>query len=364
MSLERRDFMRGLALAASLAGLNSTAYAESQAGEQPASLPGFDPDAAAYWTQLLQRPPLTTLGTGQSADGRTPRFFIHTSREAFRFPTSPPVKPEELEKFAHPSVRLRVVAFKPSTDDQKKIDNSQSATLRVDMLQQGMLDPAQSDAKAATSVSGQTAQGTKLNPRSVTGFTVGGEQAVTLPGGGGHLNWAFFVQEKTAAWHAVLSFMIKASGLAATSFAPVMHLGAIAKGAWTGVNSMMGGLMPTPDPKAAKATYWVLTPGLVPVAASQNAFQDPSFADGLPLIKGAHYVIVPQDHYKKFGDAMGKMIVAQGGYVVPQGTKPQDVFVSAQNTPELRDVTYLTVYCESIAEAPSGCDNKTSIKST
>ncbi len=368
MRSHRRDFFRVLAAAASSAALGSLAHGDVIQGDSPqAPVGGFDPDAAAYWTQLFQRGPSPTLGPGEAGDARTPRFYIHTQKDGFRFPTSPPVKPEELEKVDRPNVKLRVVAFKPSTEDSKKFDASQSGTLRVDALQQGMLEASQPDAKASTTVSGQTVSGNaKLNPSSVSGITIGGEQAITLPGGGGHLNWAFFLQQKTAVWHMVLAIMIKASGLAATSFAPALNLGTVSKAAWGGLNSMMGGVMPVPNQtqNAAKATFWLLTPGLVPVAASQSAFQDPSFANGLPLIKTAYYVVVPQEHYKMFGDAMDKMIVEPvGGYVVPKQTKPQDVFDAAYSTPELKDVSYLTVLCEAITEAPTTpCDNKTPSK--
>jgi hypothetical protein len=180
------------------------------------------------------------------------------------------------------------------------------------------------------------------------------------------LSFAFFLQQKAAVWHTVLELMIKSSGLAATNFAPALKLGPVAKAAWSGLNSMIGGMMPVPNPSqsAAKATSWLLTPRPVPVAASQSGLQDPSFADGLPLIKAAHYVLVPQEHYQMFGNAMDKMRVEPTwGYVVPTVTKPQDVFVAAYNTPELKNVSYLTIHCEAITETPAApCENKTPSK--
>jgi len=271
---------------------------------------------------------------------------------------SPPVQSAELETIERPSVKLRILAFKPSESDSHEIDSSQSGTLRVDLLQSGMLTSDQPGDKASTAVSGLLASGSsKLQSSSVSGLAIGGEEAFSLPGGGGYLNWSFFLQKKDAPWHKVLSVLIETSRLAASIFMPVLSLGNLPKASWNGLNSFMGGMMPVPNSTqaAARSTFWVFTPGLLQVAASQKAYEDPMFADGVPLIKGAHYVVVPQQQYKAFGDVMDKMMFTPSGYIVPQNTKLTDVYDAAYKTPELNDISYLSFHCEAISETSEPC---------
>jgi hypothetical protein len=222
-------------------------------------------------------------------------------------------------------------------------------------------------ANASTTVAGLATDGTKLQPSSVSGVSIGGEESFTLPDGGGYLNWTYFLQKKDALWHKVLSAMFLASKIVATGFMPIMNIGPIGKGDWTGLNSLIGGLMPSNSPNQAASakststsTSWIFTPGLVQVAASQKAYQSPTFSDGVPLILGAHYVVVPQAHFKTFGDAMSGMVLTESGYVVPKGTAPQDEYDVAYNHPALKSVTYLALHCEQIEEAKSACTTKTS----
>jgi hypothetical protein len=370
MSPDRRDFLRlltavGVAGAPGIGSAGLQAQAAS-AGQTAAGSTSFDSDAVDFWTQLFQRRPTTTLGISHPGDERAPRFFVHTAQHGFRVPMSPPIDAGELEKFEHPSVKMRVVAFKPSEKDSHEIDASQSGTLRVDLLQSGMLNEDQPGRNASTAVSGLAATGSSaLKPSSVNGLAIGGEEAFTLPGGGGYLNWTFFLQKKDAPWHKVLTAMLEASRFAASAFMPVLDLGAVGKKSWEGLNSMMGGLLPVTNPAkdAARSTFWVFTPGLLQVAASQKAYQDPLFADGVPLLRGAHYVVVPQEQYKAFGDVMDKMVLSQDGYIVPANTKPTDVFDVAYNTPEMNGISYLTVHCEEIAEAANACGEKGASKS-
>lgn len=362
MSFDRREILRLLAAAGPAAALGSTA---SSLGAQQANTQqtasgsiGFDSDAASFWSELFQRAHSETLGSSQSGDERSPRFFVHTSKEGFRVPMSPPLQATELETIDRPSVKLRILTFKPSQSDSREIDSSQSGTLRVDLLQSGMLNSDQPGNKASTAVSGLLANGSsKLQPGSVSGLAIGGEEAFSLPGGGGYLNWSFFTQKKDAQWHKVLSVLFAASKVAVSSFMPVLSLGNLAKSSWNGVNSLIGGLMPAPNSAqtAARSTFWVFTPGLLQVAASQKAYQDPMFADGVPLIKGAHYVVVPQQQYKAFGDVMDKMMFTPSGYIVPQSTKLTDVYEAAYNTPELNDISYLSFHCEAISETTEPC---------
>ncbi len=368
MSPDRRDFLRFLAAAGPAVALSSGTdrlQAQVEHAPEPGGAGTFDSEAVDFWTRLFQSPPTATLGISHPGDERTPRFFVHTVKDGFRVPMSPPIQPTELESFERPNVKLRVLAFKPSEKDGHEIDASQSGTLRVDLLQSGMLNADQPGDRASTAISGLTANGgAKLQPSSLNGVAIGGEEAFTLPGGGGYLNWTFFLQKRDAPWHKVLTAMLEASRFAAGSFMPVLSLGTVAKQSWQGLNSMMGGLLPVTNPAlaAARSTFWMFTPGLLNVAASQKAYQDPMFADGVPLIKGAHYVVVPQAQYKAFGDVMDKMALAQGGYIVPQDTKPADVFEAAYNTPALNDISYLTVHCEAISEAPDSCGGKSAAR--
>jgi hypothetical protein len=362
MHSHRRDFLRVLAAAGSTAAFGARASGEQEAA--PAETVGLDPSSVTFWTQHFLRPPSATLGP-ENADARTPRFFVYTQKDGFRVPTSPPVKPEELGKFDRPSVRLRLISFKPSLEDSHKFDTSQSGTLRVDVLEEGMLNSgqtgasgaAQPEAKASTAVSSLAVSGqAKLQPNSIKGLAIGDQEAVTLAGGGGFLNWTFFLQQKEAVWHRILAIILKLSTTAATSFAPVLKLAAVPKETWTGINTVVGALFPAPNStqNTAKSTIWLFNPTLVALAASQKAFQEPAFADGLPLIKGAYYVVVPQAHYQDFGTPMSNMMLSQG-YVVPKNTPPQSVFEAAYNMPELKNVSYLIFHCEEITEAPAGC---------
>jgi hypothetical protein len=379
MHSHRRGFLRLLAAAGSTAALGTRAHGEQQGKAAPAQDP-VDQDALTFWTQHFLRPPSATLGPGKPLDARTPRFFVYTAKESFRFATSPPLKAEELEKFDRPSVKLRIKSFKPSVEDSHKFESSQSGTLRVDVLEAGMLNSGQTGAlntgpagttnagqpspsegqtapKATTSISGLAVNGqAKLQPNSIKGLAIGDEEAVTLTGGGGFLNWTFFLQQKEATWHQIIAAVLKYSTAAASSFAPILNLAPLPKQAWNAFNTMMGTFFPAPTStqNVAKATTWLFNPTLVSVAASQMAFQEPAFADGLPLIKGAYYVVVPQEHYESFGRVMGNMKLDQN-YVVPKSTPPESVFVSAFNAPELKSVSYLIFQCEDITEASAGC---------
>jgi hypothetical protein len=383
MHSHRRDFLRVLSAAGSTALLGAHTHGEQQ-GEAALAQGPVDQDALTFWTQHFLRPPSATLGPGKPPDARTPRFFVYTAKEGFRFATSPPLKAEELEKFDRPSVRIRIKSFKPSVEDSHKFESSQSGTLRVDVLEEGMLNSGQTGAlntgqagmtsagqagpsegptapKATTSISGLAVNGqTKLQPSSVKGLAIGEQEAITLTGGGGYLNWTFFLQQKEATWHQVIAAVIKYSTAAASSFAPILNLAPLPKQAWNAFNTMMGTFFPAPTSaqNVAKSTTWLFNPTLVSVAASQKAFQQPAFADGLPLIKGAYYFAVPQEHYEKFGSAMGKMKFDQD-YVVPNLTPPESVFVAAFNAPQLKDVSYLVFQCEDITEAPATCGGTT-----
>jgi hypothetical protein len=220
------------------------------------------------------------------------------------------------------------------------------------------MNTGQAGSQASTAIAGLATNGTsKLQVNNLNGVAIGSPEAFSLPGGGGYLNWSFFLQKKDAVWHKVLTIMLQASKVAAGSFVPVLNLSKVPKESWDGLNSMMGGLMPVTNPTqaAAKSTYWVFTPGLVQVAASQKAYEDPMYADGIPMIGGAQYVVVPQEQYKAFGDVMGKMMMTKDGYIVPSDTKPTDVYDAAYNTPALDGISYLNVHCEAIAESTESC---------
>jgi hypothetical protein len=370
MHSTRRELMRLITAGASATALDSAMPATSRLAAQtshPATQADFDPTGVSFWTDLFQTPPSSSRGN--SGDERAPRFLVFTPDQGFRFPISPPIKVSELESFEQPSIKLRVMAFKPSDEDARKFDASQSGTLRVDLLQSGMLNDGGVGSSASTSVAGLATSGSKLQPASVSGVSIGGEESFILPQGGGYLNWTYFLQKKDALWHKVLSALFLASESAATSFLPVLNLGPIAKKDWNGVNSMLGGLLPAnksdptapakPASAATSSTSWIYTPGLVQVAASQKAYQDPMFSDGIPLIKGAHYVVVPQAHFKAFGDAMSDMTLTESGYVVPKNTPEQDEYEVAYSNAALKSVTYLALHCEQIDEAKSACPSKT-----
>jgi hypothetical protein len=365
----RREFLSFLTAAASSATIGTSAFgSERQVPAQAAQAasPAIDPEAIGFWAKQFLQPPSGTLGPPGAADARTPRFFVYTQPNGFRVPTAPPVKVEELEKLQRPSLRLRVTALKPSNDEGRKFDTSQSGTLRVDVLESGMMNAGKPDANASTSVSGLAVSGqAKLQPSSINGTVIGGPQGIALPDGGGYLNWAFFLQQKEAVWHQVLAEFMSLSKSVAGAYMPVFNLAKVPKESWTGFNTVLGGMFPAPNSNqtGAKSTFWMFTPTLVSVAASQSAFQDPAFADGLPLIKGAYYTVVPQEHYERFGNAMSKMTLAQG-YVVPAQTPAQSVFKAAYETPELKDVSYITLHCEEITETqekPCGASAKTDV---
>jgi hypothetical protein len=356
MPSPRRDFLYMLAFASSAAIGTSAFGKQTQVRGEAANTPsaGVDADAIEFWSRQFLQPPSGTLGSSGPGDERTPRFFVYTQPDGFRVPTAPPVKAQELEKFDRPSVKLRVTALKPSTDESRKFDTSQSGTLRVDVLESGMMNAGQPGSNASTSVSALAVSGqTKLQPNSINGTVIGEPQGITLPGGGGYVNWAYFLQQKDAAWHQLLAKFLSISKSVASAYMPVLNLAKVPKESWSGFNTVLGGMFPAPsaNQNAAKSTFWMFTPSLLSVAASQSAFQDPAFADGLPLIKGAYYIVVPQEHYERFGNAMNKMTLTQG-YVVPAQTPPQSVFNAAYETPELRDVSYLSLHCEEITEAP------------
>jgi hypothetical protein len=366
----RREIMRLITAGASATALGSAMPETGSLAAQtphPAAEPGFDPSGVSFWTDLFQTRPSGSRGV--PTDDRFPRFIVFTPDQGFRFTISPPIKVSELESFEQPSIKLRVMAFKPSDEDARKFDASQSGTLRVDLLQSGTLNVGAAGTSASTAMAGLATSGSKLQPSSVSGVSIGGEESFTLPEGGGYLNWTYFLQKKNALWHKVLSALLLASKSAVTSFLPILNIGPIAKSDWNGVNSMLGGLLPANESDqtaAAKtsstansSTSWIFTPGLVPFAASQKAYQDPMFSDGIPLIKGAHYVVVPQEHFKAFGDAMSGMKLTESGYVVPQNTPEQDEYDVAYSNDALKSVTYLALHCEQIDEAKSACPTKT-----
>jgi hypothetical protein len=370
MHSTRREIMRlitaGVSTTALGSGMPETGRLAAQTTPSSAET-GFDPTGVAFWTDLFQKPPAKSRGV--PGDDRAPRFVVFTPDQGFRFTISPPIKVSELESFDQPSIKLRVMAFKPSDEDARKFDTSQSGTLRVDLLQSGTLNAGAAGSSASTAMAGLATSGSKLQPSSVNGVSIGGEESFTLPDGGGYLNWTYFLQKKDALWHKVLSALFLASKSAATSFLPILNIGPMAKKDWTGVNSMLGGLLPANESSqaapaktsstAASSTSWIFTPGLVPFAASQKAYQDPMFSDGIPLIKGAHYVVVPQEHFKAFGDAMSGMKLTESGYVVPQNTPVQDEYDVAYSNEALKSVTYLALHCEQIDEAKSACPAKT-----
>jgi hypothetical protein len=103
------------------------------------------------------------------------------------------------------------------------------------------------------------------------------------------LVWTFFLQEKEAAWHQIIATILEVSTAALTGFAPVLHLAAVPKEIWTGINSVVGALFPAPSSTQggsksrcltpSKSTFWLFNPRLVSVAGSQQGFQQTAFAD-------------------------------------------------------------------------------------
>ena len=215
----RRDFLRVLAAATSAAALR-TGLGQQMGTQAKQAAPAFNLSAFEFWTHQALEPPSGTLSGTSNAippgEARKPKFIIHTTDGGFRFPSRPPVQVEELGKFDKANAKLRVVAFKPSDHDRAEIDSSHSATLRFDLLQQGMLpsETAPSEPKGSTAILGKTVndQNKKLDPANLlTGLSVGDAQEIALPGGGGWLRLAFFFQKKDAIWHQVLSTCLKLS---------------------------------------------------------------------------------------------------------------------------------------------------------
>jgi hypothetical protein len=360
----RRDLLHILAAAVTAAPLSSMGYGAEPQRETPEALTqAFNPEALAFWTEEALRPRASTLsapGSIPAGEARKPQIFIHTRNEGFRVPTNPPVKVGELQMVNQPKVTVRVVAFKPSDHDQRDIQSSDSGTLRLDLLQQGMLpsEAGHPGTEGSTAISGQAINGQnkKLDPTSlVSRLTVGDAQVITLPDGGGWLSCTFFFQRKEALWHKVLEACLKVSAIAANNFVPIFNIGATPKKDWNAINAMMGSLFPVPDSNERNgSTSWLFAPEIKPVAASQRAFSSPSFAAGVPLIKDAYYLLVPEDQYQDFGRVMSKMALTADGYVVPQSIQSSDpagVYTAIWGTPELRDITYLTLHCENVTEA-------------
>jgi hypothetical protein len=368
----RRNFLEFLATAASTGVLGSPGNAVQDEATQSVP-PTIDANGLAFWTDQFLKPVSGTLSGPKnpipSGEAQKPQFFIYTEKDGFRVPSKPPVKLEELGTIKQPNVTLRVQAFKPSDDHSDLIASSQGGTLRLDLVQPEVLESGDTHAgsKGSTAISGQAVKGSqKLDPTSlVSGLTVGQAQEITLPDGGGYLSCTFFFQKKEALWHQVLSACLKGSTVLATNFAPVLNIAAAPKKDWSAINAVMGALFPNPTPDATqkdKSTSWLFAPAFKLVAASQDAYGNPKFAAGLPLIKDAHYLLVPEGQYQDFGNVMDKMMLTPDGYVVPKSTLKTSFFAAAFGTPELKKITYLTLHCEDISAAPPPCDNKTPVK--
>lgn len=333
MSASRRHFLSMLAAAGTVPLWPAVGSAATQAG-QPGKIV-VDEDTLRFWTKQVRSPQTGALTRGASAgeENRHPEFTVFNKSKGFR--SASQISDSELLDQGDVNVSLRVLAFKPSAQDQAEFANIQTGSLRIDFQQAKSKTPSgeplvwtafagvQPDAKGKL----PSLENTGFNP----GTAWGKQQVVPLPGGAGLWAWNFFVQKRESIWCQVVSSIL--GNL--PKVAPILGFPALALGAMDGFNQFFG--MVVAKHYKSKFLFRTLTD---PAVATKDARQDAQYADGLPLADQTHYVVVPREQYRAFGEQMSKYEV-QSGVVVPQGTKPHEVFEAA--TTVLKDVTYLTL---------------------
>ena len=342
MSSSRRNFLSMLA-AGSAAPLVSApllaamAQATPQNSSESATEAEIDEATRQFWMQDIRNPSsgAATRGRGTAGvdDGAHPEFTIYKADTGFRSPNE--VADKELLDKGNVNVTLRVLAFKASKADEQHFKNIQTGSLRIDVQQTAPQKPG-GDPLVWSAFGGvqpnssgvlPSIQNTGFNPGAVWGQ----QQTVPLPGGAGLWGWNFFVQKRESLWCSLISFILKDAQVVA----PVMGLPALAVRALNGFNQFFG----TVVTQAYKSKFLFQTVS-DPTFATKDARQDALYADGLPLVNQSHYVIVRREQLKAFGDQMGKHEL-QNGVIVPQGTKPEDVFDAAKET--LPDISYLSL---------------------
>ena len=210
MSSSRRNFLSLLAAGGAaplLPSLKLAAEQLPQSGEGVA-----DVKTMQFWQKdiLSARTDSKSRGMWSADDSRHPEFAVFDKDKGFRVASQ--IHDAELLDKGDVSVSLRVLAFKPATEDLAEFANIQTGSLRID-FQQAHARASSQDPLVWTAFAGvQPDSKGKLPSLHNTGFnpgtTWGQQQAVLLPGGAGLWGWNFFVQKKESLWCQVISSIV------------------------------------------------------------------------------------------------------------------------------------------------------------
>ena len=332
----RREFLAGLAGAATIPALVPLALAASELAQAGGPPPVFDPDPAAqaFWAGFLtsrslpSREPVRPRSGGPAVDRET--FFFHQGKQGLQ--PAVDIPPSELIADGDVSVSINVAAFKPADADRDTFERLQSAQLRLDFVQNiSIVDLIDTMAWTAVALLRPDKQN-KLPPIQSLSFDPSTAwkkmQNIVLPKGQGRWAVNLYAQRGDSFWSRLLQVLNKEVG----RFAPVLGLPGISTIALQSFNEFYGAFHSRPE--------YLFRSNPVPVFATASAAKQGPISNGLPLRTGT-YILVPMAHAHELTDAKLATLELKQGLLVPKGTDTVAVRKAAEDA--LRGVTYATI---------------------
>src|ERR1700743_2375387 len=366
MNASRRTFFRDLLFTGSLGGLLSarpglaeTLLTALQDGGDP---PAGEHNSKDFWSNFVAQAEAPSTGvhsrglfgshketTGAADVNRQIDWLHYDPDKGLRYASA--VDPSELMEYpadTDMTASVNVGGFRMAGEDQEKLQNVQSAQLRIDVLKRksllNLLDPMAWTCLAALYPDKAGA----LPPLQNLGFDPGNAwekmQKIILPGGSGQLA----VNVSMAHRESTLVSVLKMVNSEINRFAPILGLLAISTTALNSFCTLYGSL--------EQRTTFLLNGFPQQAYTTRGARAASTTSSGLNLVPG-DYVLVPHVYAAELEPHFQSLELRQG-FLVPKGaTTNSSIYdLAGKLTP---DITYVTANLKvspiaADSESPSG----------